>query len=344
MRDGARVFLQGENTSEQLRALANGGNGLNLWSALSEMGFLGAAASEDAGGLGLSATETLLLCEEAGRAGLPAPYSDTAAVLIPALQSLGGQAADLVPDLISGALRGVVVHDINPLANYAENADFALVVSSDSIKLCQKGEFTVSPLDSIDPGRKVGTVLTEGGVELTDRGRAETIASDMAARGALAAAAELCGLTSRMIDLATDYSKTREQFGKPIGSFQAVKHLMANAQVQLEFARPVVYHAGATLDAPTGLRDLAVAHAKIAAGDAAMLAAENAIQVFGGMGYTFEVDLHFFMKRAWALCGVWGDRSHHMQIVDTSLFASNKPIGPGETFNPQTAHQEPQNG
>ena len=88
----------------------------------------------------------------------------------------------------------------------------------------------------------------------------------------------------------------------------------------------------AALSQPGTRRDLCVSHAKLAASDAATFAAEQAIQVFGGMGYTFEVDLHFFMKRAWALSGQWGDRSHHMARVEAAIIGGGCEIGPGPTF------------
>lgn len=333
LRDGARAFLEGENTPERLRGLPEGGDPLALWARLGEMGLIGAAAPEGAGGLALSADDCLLLSEEAGRAGLPEPYSDAALVLVPLLAKLGPEAQDPLQKLVSGAARGTLVHPLNPYSNHAQGVDFALVMTDDKIILAQANDLQVEPRAGIDPGRALSVVSAVGGVELASGENAATIQAEAAARGAAACAAELCGLADRMITLATEYSKTREQFGKAIGTFQAVKHLMANAQVKLEFARPAVYRAGGALNSAPNVRDLAVSHAKIAAGDAAMLAAENAIQVFGGMGYTFEVDLHFFMKRAWALCAQWGDRNFHLSRVDNAVLGDGAPIGPGETFS-----------
>lgn len=339
LRDGARAFLEGENTAERLRGLAQGGDPLALWPRLAEMGLLGASAPEAQGGLGLSGAAQMLLCEEAGRAGLPEPYSDTAAILVPALAWLGGQAANQIEAICAGEQRGIVVHMLNPFANFSAGADFVLQYMPGRMVLAEQGHFVVEPRDSIDPGRKLSSITLRGGEELLTGEAADRLGDELALRGAVAAAAELCGLSARMIALATDYSKTREQFGRAIGSFQAVKHLMANAQVKLEFARPVVYRAGELLsEAGHKATRLAVAHAKIAASDAAILATENAIQVFGGMGYTFEVDLHFFMKRVWALCGQWGDRNHHMKLVDASILGSPRRIGPGETFSNQSEH------
>jgi len=128
-----------------------------------------------------------------------------------------------------------------------------------------------------------------------------------------------------MVDMSVDYAKDRQQFGKPIGSFQAIKHHLATVHTQIEFTRPMVQ-----LAAIQGGR--AVHTAKIAAIDTAMLAAETAIQVHGGMGYTFEVDLHLFMKRAWALCGEWGDRNYHMKKLEDMILDRDAELGPGTSF------------
>ncbi len=109
-----------------------------------------------------------------------------------------------------------------------------------------------------------------------------------------------------MLAQATEYAKIRTQFGQPIGAFQAIKHQLANCAVAIEFAKPVVWRAAAALQDGVATAPVHVSHAKVAATDAAMLTAETAIQVHGAMGYTYEVDLHFWMKRTWALGGRMG--------------------------------------
>jgi alkylation response protein AidB-like acyl-CoA dehydrogenase len=138
-------------------------------------------------------------------------------------------------------------------------------------------------------------------------------------RAAVATAAELLGLTERMIGLAADYAKERHQFGKPIGSFQAVKHLLAGAQVKLEFARPVVYGAAWSLDQAEPTASRAASTAKAYASDAATEAARVSLQVHGAIGYTWECDLHLFLKRAWALAEAWGSAAEHRSLVLDSL-------------------------
>jgi alkylation response protein AidB-like acyl-CoA dehydrogenase len=131
----------------------------------------------------------------------------------------------------------------------------------------------------------------------------------------LAVAAELLGVADRLIELAADYAREREQFGKPIGSFQAVKHHLANALLALEFARPVTYRAAYSIAHDDPDRSTHVSMAKTFASDAATLAARTALQVHGAIGYTWEHDLHLWMKRAWALAAAWGDASWHRERV-----------------------------
>ena len=135
----------------------------------------------------------------------------------------------------------------------------------------------------------------------------------------MATAAHLLGLSDRMIAMTAEYARARHQFGHPIGSFQAVKHLLAGAQVKLEFARPVVYAAAWALDEGDPSASRAASTAKAYASDAATEAARVSLQVHGAIGYTWECDLHLFLKRAWALSEAWGSASDHRHLVLDSL-------------------------
>ena len=148
---------------------------------------------------------------------------------------------------------------------------------------------------------------------------AEAAVGLLADRAAAGAAALLLGLAGRMLDLTAAYAKERHQFGQPIGSFQAVKHLLANARVALEFARPATYRAAWSLATaqPTLSHDASMA--KAMASDAADLAARVALQVHGAIGYTWECDLHFFLKQTWALSRAWGEAATHRRLVLAQL-------------------------
>ena len=176
---------------------------------------------------------------------------------------------------------------------------------------------TLAPTPTLDGTRDLSTVHWPLSSEtlLAYGVAAEASVGLMADRGAAGSAALLIGLADRMITMAADYAKERHQFGKPVGSFQAVKHLLADARVKLEFARPATYRAAWSLASaqPSVSHDASMA--KAMASDAADLAARVALQVHGAIGYTWECDLHFFMKRAWALSATWGDAATHRQLV-----------------------------
>jgi hypothetical protein len=138
-------------------------------------------------------------------------------------------------------------------------------------------------------------------------------------RGAWGTAAVLVGLAQRMLDLTTEYVKERHQFGVPVGSFQAVKHHLADAALQLEFARPAVYRAAWSLAVRDNDRSRDVSMAKAMASDAAQFVGRQALQCQGAIGYTVESDLHLYLKRSWALARSWGDAWWHRDRVGALL-------------------------
>jgi alkylation response protein AidB-like acyl-CoA dehydrogenase len=150
-------------------------------------------------------------------------------------------------------------------------------------------------------------------------------------RGALFAAATGLGVAQRAIDLAVAYSQERQQFGKPIGSYQAVKHHLSSAQVAVEFARPVVLAAGAEIGHGDVYSRARVSHAKLVALECAEQAARASMQVHGAMGYSWEVDVHLFLKRALALGQAWGTPAFHRSRIARRIF--NQPLGPDLTFS-----------
>ena len=177
---------------------------------------------------------------------------------------------------------------------------------------------TVEPCASVDGSRALARVLADAasGTPLAGPDGAARCAFD---RGALGTAAQLVGLARRMIDMTVEYAKERRQFGVPIGSFQAVKHHLADARIALEFARPLVYQAAWSLDEGEPDAPVHVSMAKATAGDAALLAGRTALQCHGAIGYSYEHDLHLFMKRAWALAAAWGDAAWHRARVGRAI-------------------------
>ncbi len=184
------------------------------------------------------------------------------------------------------------------------------------IHVVESSAVTVSPVASLDPTRRLGVIGWDPAppTRVARGALAASLIGRTVDRAAVATAAELLGLTERMIGLAAEYAKERHQFGKPIGSFQAVKHLLAGAQVKLEFARPVVYGAAWSLDQAEPTASRAASTAKAYASDAATEAARVSLQVHGAIGYTWECDLHLFLKRAWALAEAWGSAAEHRSL------------------------------
>lgn len=306
------------------------------WQRLAEMGLFGVLAPVGSGGMGLGDVDFVLLAEEAGRCALPEPLVEQAGVAVPTLRELSGEprAAALLAAAAHGEARIAVVHPHNPYANIPPDTTHWLVCAESGIHIVAAAAVRATEQPSIDAGRRLFRL--DAGPAESNRIAAAAPALACAARvlnrGAVYTAAQCLGLAERLLSLAVAYAKQRVQFGKPIGSYQAIKHLLANVQLKLEFARPVVYAAVARVADASAHSQTAVSHAKLAAGDAAELAARSAIQVHGAMGFSWEVDLHLYMKRVWALLGAWGDRSFHSRRVQSLVCGGAVPLGPDMTF------------
>ncbi len=287
-RDAVRELLEKECTPAHVRAAWTNDTGRvpGLWAKLAEMGVIGMLAPEPAGGLGLTMVDLVLILEETGRGALPEPIVETAAFGVPLLGR-----ADLT------------VATGSPFVAWADTADVVMT----SAGRFERGAMELIPHPSVDGARRLFEVRGTGQAQSPD---ALAAAFD---RGAIGTAAQQCGLAQRMLDLTAEYAKERRQFGVPIGSFQAVKHHLANARIALEFARPLVYRAAATLDPAH------VSMAKSKADEAALTTAKAALQCHGAIGYTTEYDLHLYMKRAWVLARSMGDGRFHRTRVGATI-------------------------
>lgn len=320
------------------------------WERLVAMGLPGALAPEAAGGMALTATDFVLLAEEAGRAALPEPLVAHAGVAVPMLAELvAAGARDIVAQALEQATAGTIcVIVADPLEPYVAGVDFAQRVLAgtgpEQIALCACDELSVSPQASLDPLQPLARVRVPDGCATLLPGRPALVRAlwrRAQLRATTFAAAELLGLAARMVGIAVNYAGERRQFGRPIGSNQAIKHHLATVQVKIEFARPVVYAAAAMLadaDAapveapPPALTEARIAQAKLAAGDAADLAARTAIQVHGAIGYSWELDLQFYAKRAWALGVRHGERGALARRVQQLLLDGSIETGPDRLF------------
>jgi alkylation response protein AidB-like acyl-CoA dehydrogenase len=315
--ESVRNLLEKECPAEGLRALAptETGRSSERWRRLAEVGLLALLAPESHGGLGLDEVDLVLPLEETGRVALPEPVVETAAVAVPLLRDANARVLrdEWLPRVSAGEAILTVGHDANPCVSDAHVASLLLLQKGDEIHALPRERVALERQPCNDPCRRLFRVRWTAGPDTRIvRGEEGRRLLDAAFdRGALAAAAQLLGIGQQLVDLAARYATERHQFGRPIGAFQAVKHMLANAQVRLEFARPAVYRAAFSVARAAETRAVDVSHAKAAAGEAAVQAARAALQVHGAIGYTWEADLHFWMKRAWALEAVWGGRVWH---------------------------------
>lgn len=263
-----------------------------LWKRLEEIGIFELAAD------GVESLPTLLPAViETGRSALPEPILGSLAV--------GTSRIALPPEVTASSIFGIAA---GPGQNVPDAAIAdAFVLGDGGVQLA--GSMEVSALTSLDPAARLGKVS----------GDAETSPGLVFEVVTLLAAGQLQGLAEGLLSQAVDYAKLREQFGKPIGSFQAIKHQLADVYVAVAFSRPIIDEAARSLAAGDPQAASRVSHAKIAATDAAAAAARTALQVHGGIGYTYEHDLHMWTKKVWTLSKAWGDRKWHAERMASAL-------------------------
>jgi alkylation response protein AidB-like acyl-CoA dehydrogenase len=276
------------------------------------MGVFGLRRPEADGGAGLGMAEAVLVFEELGRALVPGPLIGT--VLAAGLAAGSGQAG-----AVAGAVAGLLDRAEPPvLIEHPERLDVLYVLAGDGVRRLDPARLDARPVERpVDPLTPLALVPELPPGELV-AGPAE--AERWRREGTVLAAALQLGIASRTVEKAVAYAGRREQFGRPIGAFQAVKHLVADMLVRAEVARPAVYAAAVTLDDPaSGDAAVAVAAAKLLADEAATANARAAVQVHGGMGFTWEADVHLYLKRSWVLAGCFGGADEHAEALAARL-------------------------
>jgi alkylation response protein AidB-like acyl-CoA dehydrogenase len=286
--------------------------------------------------MGLKEIDFVLIAQEFGRAALSEPVLDTA--VIGAFLISESKSEELkekwLPRIALGEAKLSIGHEINPCVADAHVADLILIQRNNAIYALTPDQLTLELQPSVDPTRKLFKAEFEPlqPIEIANGEIAQKLMLNALNRGALCSAAQQLGLAQQMVDMSVHYATERHQFGKPIGSFQAIKHHLATVQVQIEFATPVVYRAANSVSMQMGRTNLDVSHAKILASEATNLAAKTAIQVHGAIGYTAELDLHLWMKRAWALDITWGTRNWHKDRLSQVILNPEITLGSSETF------------
>lgn len=321
------------------------------WSALVDMGVLSLTVPEAHGGLGMGFDDLVGILIECGRAGLPDPLADTVGVSAPtlaeALDASGSPAARWLDEITAGAAvvsgfgadpmvasasgaAGFVLFSADPASvdPACEDPSSAATDSGEAqVRVLEPSEVQLTPVESVDGSRALSKVThsSDTGTVLLSGRAAEEATARAFDRAALGDAAMLVGLARTMLDTTVEYVSERRQFGAPVGSFQAVKHHLADAGAAIEFTEPLVRHAAHLLSGGTNAmatswsdrvdQQVAVSMAKARASAAAQRVSETSLQCHGAIGYTVEADLQLFMKRAWALSRTHGDTDWHRRRV-----------------------------
>jgi alkylation response protein AidB-like acyl-CoA dehydrogenase len=356
IRETARELLASRFKSERIRELAASPEGTDPsgWAEMAELGWPGLALPEEWGGQGLGAVELAVLFEEMGSALAPSPlFSNTAVGLALAAAGSEAQKESHLRPLAEGSRRGtpalfdagssatpgaygmngrpdgdgIVLDGEKVLVPDAAAADFFLVATGDGRRhlLDSNAEgVTIVPEASIDQTRRLSSVRFEGvrvppEATLPGHGAALEPAFDLAC---VALAAESTGVAQRTLEMAVSYAKDRQQFGRPIGSYQAVSHRCAQMLLETENSRSAVYGAAWAADAEPDSLPRAAASAKAYASDAGWRVPDASIQVHGGIGFTWEHDLHFYLKRGRANAALYGDARWHRERVARAIFAA----------------------
>jgi len=359
LRGAARAFLDEHVTPALVRTLWDDPRGErdDLWKEMARLGWLGLALPEEHGGSALGMVETAVVLEELGRVVCPGPYLETA-VAAQGIRAAGTmtQQARWLPAIAGGGVRATVALldaelDWRPeaTATRAESvpggirltgtkqwvpwghvADVLLVPARGAaglaVYLVEAGTagLRVSSVPTMDPGMRWSTVTLDGVLvsreaELGESGAAVPLLGDLLRRGAVGAAAMMLGAARRCLEMSVEYAKVREQFGQPIGSFQSIRHRCAEMLLEVENAHSAAYYAAWARDAEAEDRALAASVAKAYVGDAARKVCGDAIQVHGGIGFTWEYDLHLYFKRAKTLETSWGDADYHRELIVQAL-------------------------
>jgi alkylation response protein AidB-like acyl-CoA dehydrogenase len=285
LRDGIRALVEGRFPIARVRE----GFDASMHAELAEAGVFSLLAD------GFTWTDAAVVYEELGRGVVPGPL----------VASFGRGAITTAFD--------VTVHGA-PYVEHAGTAADVVRLDTGAAELVAVAGLGLGapeewPLDPLTPVWRVDSVATVSG-------RADRPSDELRREGALLTAAYCVGMADRLTELAVDYAQERRQFDRPIGSFQALKHILADMAVRTELARVSVHAAACVMDDPqTGALDRALSGAKLLAGEAAVLNGRSATQAYGGMGFTWEVDVHLYLKRAWLLETHFGGGDHHADAV-----------------------------
>ena len=328
IKDTAKQFFADRFKAEKVRELAEARSYDDaLTKQMAELGWPGIAISEGDGGQGLGLIELVVMLEESGFACAPSPLLGTAgAALVISAAGSDEQRAEWLPRLASGeatgAFGGVGLNGDSTLFCDLPTADVAVVFDGEGALLAPASELDAEEVQTIDATRTYATVSAPAGDRLpgdVDSGRD---------RLAVAIAAELTGIGQRAMEMAVSYARERKQFDRPIGSYQAVSHRCAAMLLGVEESRSLTYYASWTADSEPESLPMAAAMASARASDSAWETASSALQVFGGIGFTWEHDLQFWLKRSRVAGRMLGSpREHRDRVAELAGLGAGEPAG-----------------
>jgi alkylation response protein AidB-like acyl-CoA dehydrogenase len=322
----AHEFLGDRFKPEKVRELAQSQSyDDGLWKQISELGWPGIAIAEEDGGQGLGIVELAVLLEESGYACAPTPLlGTTGAALVISAAGSDEQRSEWLPRLASGEATGAFggfADGSSTLFCDLPTADVVVTFDGEGALLAAASEVDFEPFQAIDSTRAYGVVSDAAG---------ERLAGDVDAgrdRLAVAIAAELTGIAQRAMEMAVEYARERQQFGRPIGSYQAVSHRCAAMLLAAEESRSLTYYAAWTADAEPESLPLAAAMTAARSADAGWEVPASALQVFGGIGFTWEHDLQFWLKRGRVAGRMLGTpRDHRERVADLSGLGAGEPV------------------
>jgi acyl-CoA dehydrogenase len=348
LRDQARRFLEDKSARDKARAVMNSGvsHDAALWAEVVELGWTALRIPEEFGGVGMSVLELCVLAEEVGRALSPVPFTSSVLLATEALIAAGtpDQKTRWLPKLADGSAVGAValaegtsvpgsrsklsitggaVNGVKLPVQDAATADFLIVSGPDGLVLVETGAgVTVDAVETTDLVRSSSKVtFSNAPCEAMESGR--TALDHFLQSSAILLAFEGLGGADAAMEMAVGYAKERVAFGRKIGGYQAVKHRLADMYIKNQLARSHAYYGAWAL--LTGAPELAqaAAGARVAALDAFQFAAEENVQLHGGIGFTWESDCQFYSRRARLLSGVLGSKTHWSDILVRSLEQRN---------------------
>ncbi|MDC0914689.1 acyl-CoA/acyl-ACP dehydrogenase [Gammaproteobacteria bacterium] len=333
-KDAIKSFLAEECAPASIRDGWQKNKSFNLerWKNLIELGVLSSNLPEEKGGLGMDQVTLAMMVEEMGYAGLPEPVAEQIFLVNDVIPFLPKNITEAVESNYNDGTQYIALaHPLAPNPLFLNDAAGLILLDSSECKFIAKDDMDFEIISSNDPSRELFKVSSMNDAISTSENFDE-LSSAVSSRGSLMTAALLIGLAQKMIDLSSVYVLDRAQFGKPIGSFQAVKHMLADVAVKIEFAKPAVYRAAYSLSQNNPKSALHCAHAKLMCTQAAELACKNSIQAHGAMGYTWEMDLHIYMRKAWSMMACWGNEDRQQELIYKTLSSTSEELGVLYTF------------